>query len=69
MNYYHDELIEEIFKILKQPKCIEDLKLSENFVKNLILKIISSYGTIKTSRMNEMTGIHWDILEKNLRKL
>ena len=69
MNYYHDDLMEQIFEILKQPKCIEDLKLSEGFVKNLILKIISSYGTIKTSRMNEITGIHWDILEKNLRDL
>ena len=69
MNYYHDDLMEEIFDILKQPKCIEDLKLSANFVKNLILKIISSYGSIKTSRLNEITGIHWDILEKNLRDL
>ena len=69
MNYYHDELMEELFEILKQPKCIEDLKLSTNFVKNLILKIISSYGSIKTSKLNEITGIHWDILEKNLRNL
>jgi predicted ATPase with chaperone activity len=36
---------------------------------NLILKIISSYGTIKTSVINEMTGIHWDVLEETLRKL
>jgi len=69
MNYYHDEMMEQIFEVLKQPKSLEKLKLSENFVKNLILKIISSYGTIKTNRMNEMTGIHWDILEENLRKL
>jgi predicted ATPase with chaperone activity len=69
MNYYHDEMMEQIFEILKQPKSLKKLKLSENFVKNLILKIISSYGTVKTSRLNEMTGIHWDILEENLRKL
>lgn len=69
MNYYHDEKMEKIFEILKQPKSLEELKISDSFVKNLILKIISSYGTIKTSRINEMTGIHWDILEENLRKL
>ncbi|HML04692.1 MAG TPA: ATP-binding protein [Methanobacterium sp.] len=69
MNYYHDTKMEEIFKILKQPKNLEELKLSRSFVNNLILKIISSYGTIKTSVINEMTGIHWDVLEETLRKL
>ncbi|MGB9936831.1 MAG: ATP-binding protein [Methanobacterium sp.] len=69
MNYYHDEKMEKIFEILKQPRNLEQLKLSESFIKNLILKIISSYGTIKTSLINEMTGIHWDILEQTLRKL
>jgi predicted ATPase with chaperone activity len=69
MNYYHDAKMEKIFETLKQPKDLEGLKLSSTFVKNLILKIISSYGTIKTSLINEMTGIHWDILEETLRKL
>ncbi|WP_414468608.1 ATP-binding protein [Methanobacterium sp. ACI-7] len=69
MNYYHDEKMEKIISILKQPRNLEELKLSESFVKNLILKIVSSYGTIKTSLLNEMTGIHWDILEQTLRKL
>ncbi|MBI5680649.1 MAG: ATP-binding protein [Methanobacterium sp.] len=69
MNYYHDNKMEKIFEILKQPKTLEELKLSSTFVNNSILKIISSYGTIKTSRINEMTGIHWDILEGTLRKL
>jgi len=69
MNYYHDMKMEKIFEILRQPRNLEELKLSSIFVKNLILKIISSYGTIKTSVLNDMTGIHWDILEETLKKL
>ena len=69
MSYYHDEKMEKIFKALKQPKNLEDLQLSESFVKGLILKIISSYGTVKTSIINELTGIHWDILEENLSQM
>lgn len=66
MSYYHDKKMEKIFKALKQPKNLEDLQLSDSFVKGLILKIISSYGTVKTSTINELTGIHWDILEDSL---
>ncbi len=69
MSYYHDEKMEKIFKALKQPKNIDDLQLSDSFVKALILKIISSYGTVKTSTINELTGIHWDILESTLSKM
>ena len=69
MNYYHDEKMEKIFKALKQPKNLDDLQLSDSFVKGLILKIISSYGTVKTSTINELTGIHWDILEESLSKM
>jgi predicted ATPase with chaperone activity len=69
MSYYHDGQMQEIFENLKQPKTLEDLRLSEVFVRDIILKIISGYGTVKTSRINEMTGIHWDILEETLRKI
>lgn len=69
MNYYHDQKMDSLFERLKQPKNIEDLKLSETFIKELILKIISSYGTVKTSTINEMTGIHWDILEIFMNEL
>ncbi|MCK9151595.1 ATP-binding protein [Methanobacterium alcaliphilum] len=69
MSYYHDEQMESIFEKLKQPKKLEDLRLSEVFVRDLLLKIISTHGTVKTSRINEMTGIHWDILEEQLRKI
>ncbi len=68
MSYYHDEQMQRIFENLKQPKTLEELRLSEVFVRDIILKIISGFGTVKTSRINEMTGIHWDILEEILRK-
>ncbi len=69
MNYYHDSKMENIFDILKQPRSLEELYLSDTFVNGLILKILSSYGTVKTSTMNEITGIHWDILEEVLDEL
>ena len=69
MSYYHDSKMETIFEILKQPKTIEDIQLSESFVKDLILKIITSYGTVKTRTINDITCIHWDVLEKCLGNL
>jgi predicted ATPase with chaperone activity len=69
MNYYHDSKMEHIFEVLKQPKTLEEIQLSESFVNDLILKIITSYGTVKTSTINDITCIHWDILEKCLNKL
>jgi predicted ATPase with chaperone activity len=69
MDYYHGHKMEKLFERLKQPRNLEDLKLSETFIKDLILKIISSYGTVKTSTINELTGIHWDIMEVFLSEL
>ncbi|MEG3225177.1 MAG: AAA family ATPase [Methanobacteriales archaeon Met13] len=69
MSYYHDYKMEKIFEALKQPKTIEDLQLSEGFITELILKIVAGYGTVKTSIINEITGIHWDILEKVIPRL
>ncbi len=69
MSYYHDSKMEDIFKILKQPKTLENIKLSSSFVDDLILKIITSFGTVKTSTINDITSIHWDILQKCLGKL
>lgn len=69
MDYYHDTKMEKIFEELKEPRNLEDLGLSQTFVKDLLLKIISSFGTIKTSTIYEVTGIHWDILEAMLGDL
>jgi len=61
--------MEQIFETLKQPKTIEDIQLSESFLKDLILKILTSYGTVKTSTIYDITYIHWDILESCLSNL
>ena len=69
MDYYHDSKMETIFKKLKQPRTLDELQLSKTFVKDLILKIIANYGTVKSSIINEVTGIHWDIMEVILSEL
>ena len=69
MSYYHDTKMEQIFETLKQPKTIEDIQLSESFLKDLILKILTSYGTVKTSTIYDITYVHWDILESCLSNL
>jgi predicted ATPase with chaperone activity len=69
MDYYHGPKMEKLFKYLEQPRTLEELNLSESFIKDLILKIVSSFGTVKTSVINEITGIHWDIMEKVLNDL
>lgn len=69
MDYYHGNKMEKLFEKLKQPRSIEELQLSETFIKDLFLKIIFSYGTVQTSAINELTGIHWDIMELILNDL
>jgi predicted ATPase with chaperone activity len=69
MDYYHDSKMESLFKKLKQPRTLDELQLSKTFVKDLILKMISNYGTVKSSIINEVTGIHWDIMEVILSEL
>jgi len=66
IDYYHDSEMDKLLENLKQPKSVEEIDLSDTFIRDLILKIISTYGTIKTSRINDMTGLHWDILEESL---
>lgn len=69
MSYYHDKRMEKLFQILGQPKSLEEIDLSESFVKNLILKSLATYGSLKIKQLNEMTGLHFDILEDVLGKL
>ena len=42
--YYHDERMQKMFQLLEQPKTLQDIDISESFIKNLVLKIISNYG-------------------------
>lgn len=69
MSYYHDKRMEKLFQILEQPKTLEEIDLSESFVKNLILKSLATYGSLKIRQLNEMSGLHFDILEDVLGKL
>jgi predicted ATPase with chaperone activity len=69
MDYYHDERMQKLFEVLEQPKSLDEIDLSDSFIKNLILKIISTYGNIKVSQISEITGLHMDILEKVLKSL
>ncbi|HOI40433.1 MAG TPA: ATP-binding protein [Methanobacterium sp.] len=67
MEYYHDKLMQRLFQVLEQPKKMEDIDLSMDFVQNLILKVINTYGNIKVQQLNEVTGLHLDILEQCLK--
>lgn len=69
MNYYHDQKMQKIFSILKQPKSLEKIDISTSFIKNLLIKIISSYGNINVSQIHEITGLSVEILEETLRML
>jgi predicted ATPase with chaperone activity len=68
-DYYHDERMQKMFCLVEQPKNIEDIDISESFIKNLVLKIISTYGNIKVTQLHDITGLHVDILEEALHML
>jgi predicted ATPase with chaperone activity len=69
MDYYHDKRMQKMFQLLEQPKSLEEIDISESFIKNLILKILSSYGNIFVNQIHDITGLHVDILEEILQKL
>ena len=69
MSYYHDPKMEKLFEVLEEPKSLEELNLPKTFVKDLILKIIANHNTVKTSRINEITGLHWDVIKESLTEL
>jgi predicted ATPase with chaperone activity len=69
MGYYHDERMQKLFKLLQQPKSLDEIDLSESFIKNLLLKLIASYGNINVSQIHEITGLHVEILEECMRDL
>ncbi|MGC9516248.1 MAG: ATP-binding protein [Methanomicrobiales archaeon] len=69
MDYYHDGKMRKLFAILKEPKSLDEIDLSTSFIKNLVLKVVSTYGNIKVSQINEITGLNFDILEEILKML
>ena len=46
-DYYHDERMQKMFQLLEEPKSLDDIDISEAFIKNLVLKILSTYGDNK----------------------
>jgi len=68
-DYYHDSRMKKMFQLLEEPKSLVEIDVSEVFIKNLILKIISTYGTITVNQIHDITGLHVDILEQVLNKL
>jgi len=69
VDYYHDEKMQRFFEVLKQPKSLDEIDLSREFIENLILKIMATYGTIKVKNIHEITGLHVDILEECIRDM
>ena len=69
MEYYHDKLMQRLFQVLEEPKKMEDIDLSMDFVQSLILKIINTYGNIKVQQLQEVIGLHLDILEECLKPM
>ena len=68
-DYYHDERMQKLFQLVEQPKTLANIDISESFITNLVLKIISTYGSIKVNQIHDLTGIHVDILEEILKNL
>jgi len=68
-DYYHDKRMQKMFRLVEQPKNLDDIDISESFIKNLVLKIISTYGNVKVTQLHDITGLHVDILEEVLHML
>ena len=68
-EYYHDERMRKMFQLLEEPKSLVEIDISESFIKNLVLKIISTYGTITVSQIHDITVLNVDILKEILTKL
>lgn len=68
-EYYHGERMKKLFQLVEEPKTLEDIDISTSFIKNLVLKILSTYGNIKVNQIHEITGLHVDILEQVLIQL
>ncbi len=69
MEYYHDKKMRKLFELLQQPKSLDEIDLSESFIKNLLLKLIATYGNISVSQIHEITGLHVELLEECLRDM
>ncbi|WP_456455233.1 ATP-binding protein [Methanopyrus sp.] len=62
-EYYNRPEIVEVVESLVKPKSIEDLGLPEEYIENLVLKVIADRGPVSGREIYEITGIPIPILE------
>ena len=58
-DYYRDVKMQKLFQVLEEPKALDEIDLEKGFIKNLILKIINTYGNIKCSRSTRSLDSTW----------
>ncbi|WP_457614264.1 ATP-binding protein [Methanopyrus sp.] len=63
-EYYNQPEIVEVVESLAKPKSIEDLGLPEEYVENLVLKVIADRGPVEGREIYEVTRIPVPILEE-----
>ncbi|WP_456482673.1 ATP-binding protein [Methanopyrus sp.] len=68
-EYYNQPEIVEVVESLAKPKSIEDLGLPEDYVENLVLKVIADRGPVEGREIYEVTRIPIPILEEIVDEL
>ncbi len=68
-EYYNQPEIVELVESLDKPKSLEDLGLPEEYVENLVLKVIADRGPVEGREVYEVTRIPVPILEEIIEDL
>lgn len=68
-EYYNQPEIVELVESLRKPESIEDLGLPEEYVENLVLKVIADRGPVSGREIYEVTRIPIPILEEIVGEL
>ncbi|WP_457619491.1 ATP-binding protein [Methanopyrus sp.] len=68
-EYYNRPEIVEVVESLAKPKSIEDLGLPEEYIENLVLKVIADRGPVEGREIYEVTRIPVPILEEIVDEL
>ncbi|HII70065.1 TPA: ATP-binding protein [Methanopyrus kandleri] len=68
-EYYNRPEIVEVVESLAKPKSIEDLGLPEEYIENLVLKVIADRGPVEGREIYEVTRIPIPILEEIVDEL
>ncbi|WP_456483126.1 ATP-binding protein [Methanopyrus kandleri] len=68
-EYYNRPEIVEVVESLAKPKSMEDLGLPEEYIENLVLKVIADRGPVEGREIYEVTRIPIPILEEIVDEL